>query len=345
MIFVKTRNKLVFVFFLNLMLLGKLSFADEVSESSWLDDMEIKLSAKGSIDYWAGDSDDFESNWKTKDVNIKLEAQFNDAVKAVLVAELNRNLVIDGENVSSKFSWETFLEEAYIQIDYDKINNTPIALVFGRIDSTYGTTFRGMAITHRDLIYADTYYKYVWGVAVVLKKELLKDILDKVEISVFENSENDFDFGGGAGAAIRISKTLTKALKMKASVLASKIEKKDDYDKKAMVTFIYGSTSGRWKAYINGLVLDGKYDDSRLGASAGFMFDLWKGEVAMEISVLQSIAKEIGLAYHIPVGEFIKIAPEFRYRFDIENKETDEEFSIGVRTTLDFGTITLKEKN
>lgn len=302
--------------------------------SNWL-----KVEGEANLDYFAKDSNDYETNLRLKDSRVRLSAQVARGLKAVVGAEISRRLIKDGVSVGSQvFDIERFINEAYIEIRMSEITGTPVAVVLGKHAMAFGQQVSGLPMYQDNLLYNLGKKEDVIGVTVTLEKAALAGVIDSLELSVFEAGEKDLKIADVGGMSIRMSKAIAQQLKATASGMA--IGKDNNYvwadaEKRAALGFVYTGKKGTWKAYAEGIYFEGNAanPNKNWGTNAGVAVKAGPGDVVLEYAYLEATAHQIAAAYNLPVGHNLVISPEVRYNF---NNDGSEEFRAGVRSKVKF---------
>lgn len=314
--------------------------AEQGNDQSGLDTSWLSVDGEANMDYFANSNNDYESNLRSQDVRIRLTAEIAKGIKAVIAAKLDRSLIKDGSEVNGeKFDLEKFIEEAYVEIRMDQLTGAPVAVLVGKHAMAFGQNASRLPMFKDNLLYDVSKQDQVMGITVRLDKELLGEVIDSLEVSVYENGAGDLKIGDGAGFSFRMTKQLTEKLKATASAMATQkgsSKEWDDMDKRAAIGVVYDNGNGTWKAYAEGIVFDGyaQNPNASYGGTAGVAVNAGPGEVVAEFSFIEKTAKEVAVAYNIPVGRNLVISPEVRHTM---NEDGSDNTRFGIRVKAVFG--------
>lgn len=302
--------------------------------SQWLN-----VEGETNLDYFAKDSQNYETNLRLQDSKVKLTANVARGLKAVIAAKLSRMLIDNGTSVGSDvFDAEKFINEAYIEVRMSEITGTPVAVVLGKHAMAFGQQASELPMYQDNLLYNLGKKEDVIGVTVKLEKAALAGILDSLEVSAFEAGEEDLKIANYGGLAIRMSKNLTQQLKATGSAMVIGQDNNyvwSDAEKRAALGFVYSGAKGNWKAYAEGIYFEGNAanPNKNWGATAGVAVKAGPGDVVVEYSYLEATAHQIAAAYNLPVGRNLVISPEVRHNF---NDDGSQDTRFGVRSKVKF---------
>lgn len=305
-------------------------------DSKWL-----RVEAEANLDYFGHKSNDYETNLRLQDARVRTTSQIARHIKTVMTYQIERMLIENGvETSGATFDYEKFIEEAYVELTYNEETATPVAVLIGKQAAAFGQQASRLPMFKDNLLYDLTRHEQVIGVSMKLEARFLEQVLGSLEVSVFENSQNDLKIGDAAGASIRLSKAITSKLKATASAMA--IAKDNNYnwsdaEKRLSLGVVYDNGKGSWKTYAEGVVFEGntKYPNSNYGFQIGRAKQVGRGEVVIEFSYLENVAKELAFAYNMPVGKNLVISPELRHQW-ADDGSGDQDTRLGVRTKVRF---------
>ena len=308
------------------LLSGNLAQAEEAPP--WL-----KVEGHANFDVIGSSVDNYERNLRVQDAEIKFELLLREGIKVVIKTELEQRL---DKNLRQKdFDFQKVIEEAYIQIETDKISGLPKAIVtFGEHSMAFGQKVRELPMFKDALLYRIGKQGEVIGLTVELPDNFFK-IVDSVAISVFEAGANDLEIANEKGGSIRLTKKLSDRLTGEVSALIKENPNTDIKEKRGSIGVVFQSEDGTQKIWFEGLVVDGnpQYKQTTLGTQIGGSYKLGPGSIVVEYQYLQDQAHELAAAYNLPVGTWLVLSPEIRHRKDLSGKKPDETV-IGVRARI-----------
>lgn len=305
--------------------------AAATEKSPWLN-MEADL----NFDVLGKSSQDYEATMRV-DASLKFEFLMHEGVKAVVKARLLSDVMRDGNRSTINVnSIDEFLEEAYIQIETDKISGMPRAIIMaGKGQMAFGQDTTDVPMYRSDLLYNLQSVKEVVGLTVTLPVNFLK-IVDSVALSIYENGPQDLKIADRNGLSVQLRKQLSQQIAAQVSVL---VQETSAPDKEIRTSFgvVYQDTSGRFKVWAQGLVFDHNpiMPDTKFGGQLGGSAKLGPGSVVIQYEELQKHARELVAAYNLPVGEGLIISPEFRYTKNTVTNSDDKLIGVRARVLLD----------
>lgn len=298
----------------------------------------FRVEGEANLDYFAKDSQSYETNLRVQDARVRLTAQIGRHVKAVLTTQLERMLIDNGVEVGSGvFDIERFVEEAYIEFVRNEDTGMPMAVIIGKHAIAFGQQASRLPMFRDNLMFDLTRHEQVIGITVRLDQKWFNRVLGSLEVSVFDNTQHDLKLGDAAGMSIRLSREITRNLKATASAMA--IAKDDNYDwddaeKRLALGVVYATETG-WKAYAEGVWFENnaKYPTSNWGVTVGGAKQVGRGEVVIEFTYLDNVAYEFAAAYNLAITRNLIVSPEVRHiRYDGGGEDT----RVGVRTKVRF---------
>jgi hypothetical protein len=296
----------------------------------WLD-----MSGSINFDVIGKDSNDFSRDLRVQDVELRFEILAKKGIKLVIKAELERvlNKYINDEDLSTKI--EQMLEEAYIEIETDKISGLPRAVItVGKQRMAFGRQIAELPQFRDSLLYQLQNEEEMIGLTVTLSPKFF-NIVDEVAVSLYETGAGDFKISNDKAVSVQLSKKLTQQLEMQIAALMKQHGQLPE-EKRARVGFVFTSEDGRVKVWADGLVMQDNptYQDARYAGTIGASMKLGRGAIVIEASTLQKVAKELAVAYNMPVGAHLVLSPEVRLT---EKENGDRDTVIGIRARLEFG--------
>ena len=295
----------------------------------WLD-----VSGNINADTTAGKNADWDKNLRIQDAEVRFEVLARQGMKLVIKAELERilNNAINDENLDTKI--EQMLEEAYVQIEADKFGLPRAVIKFGKHTMAFGQQISSLPMFKDSLLYKLNNESEMVGLTVSLPVNFFK-IADEVAMSLYETGAGDMSISKDKGVSVQLSKQLNSQIKLQISALMKQHGTAAN-ESRGSVGFVYTSTDGNLQIYAEGIVMKHNPEliDSRYAATAGVAYKLGKGAIVVEASMIEKVAKEIALAYNLPVGSALVLSPEVRYIIK-ENGDTDT--VVGIRARIQFG--------
>lgn len=312
------------------------SFAD-TQVTPWL-----RVGAEANVQTTASSVADYEESLKG-DVGLRFEVLMREGIKAVIKARLEQTFVENGQSKDwQKVEIENLIEDAYIQIETDKVTGLPRAIITaGKHTMAFGQAFTELPMFRDSLLFNLNAERYMMGLTVTLPADFLK-VVDTIAISLYENGAGDFKVADEKGIAIKASKALSQQLKMQASALMKENANTTDKETRGSLGFVYEDADGKYKVWAEGLVFDNNpsMSSTRLGGQVGGSYQLGRGAIVVEYQYLDKQAKELALAYNLPVNSYLVIAPEVRYR---KNEDGSNATRVGIHARVQLDKIDTKK--
>lgn len=297
----------------------------------------IKTESDINFDFTGKKSENYELRLKM-DAAFRFEVIAREGVKAVVLARIEQLLYENGDWVAlQNLDWEKVLEEAYIQVETDKVSGLPRAIVtFGKHDMAFGQAVNQTPIFRDNLLYNLSQEREVIGVTVELPVKFMS-VIDSVAMSVYETGFGDFDISNKIGGSIKVSKKVMRLLEAQASALIKEQAGKDEL--RGSLGFVFTSPNGNYKVWAQGLVFDNNPNlpNTEWGAQIGGSAKAGPGTVVVDYQYLENHAHELVVAYNLPVGSHLMLSPELRQTWDLGGVGADE-FRVGVRTRIYYST-------
>lgn len=296
------------------------------------------LNVDGQINFDANskNSNDYEtSHLRVQDAELRFELIIREGIKAVVKAELESKL--NSSTMDNDFDMDKFIEEAYIQIETDKISGLPRAIItVGKHEIAFGQHATELPMFKDGLLYDLTKQNEVIGMTVELPTNFFK-IVDSVAVSVFEAGAGDLKIADEKGMSLKLTKKLSDQLQAQVSYMMKEHAGTTDKEQRGSIGFVFSSKDGNWKVWAEGVVVTKNplYADDTKGGSIGGSYKVGPGTVVVEYSYLQDQAQEIAAAYNMPVGSNLVLSPEVRHRKDLSGTGSDDTV-IGIRARLQF---------
>lgn len=308
----------------------------------------LRVGAETNIDTTASKIADYEASLKA-DVSLRFEVLMREGIKAVIKARLEQTLVENGEKSDwQKVEIEKLIEEAYIQIETDKISGLPRAIITaGKQTMAFGQAFTELPMFRDSLLYNLNAEREMVGLTVTLPANFLK-VVDSIAVSMYENGPGDFKVADEKGVAIRVSKSVSNQMKIQASALIKENAGMTDKETRGSLGFVYADADGKYKVWAEGLVFDNNpaNPDTKLGGQIGGSYQLGRGAIVVEYQYLEKQAQELAIAYNLPVNSWLVIAPEVRFRKSENGQPNNTTVGIQARIQLDkINTKSLKTRN
>ncbi len=300
------------------------------------------LDGQVNFDVRASSLEDYENHLRVQDAEIKFQLLIREGIKAVIKTEFEQRL---DKNLRQKdFEFQRMIEEAYIQIETDKVSGLPRAIItFGQHSMAFGQKYRELPMFKDALIYGIAKQGEVIGLTMELPHNFF-NIVDSVAISIFEAGSNDLEIAKEKGASFRLSKKVSDRLSAQVSGLIKELPNTNVKEKRGSIGLVFNSEDGKQKVWFEAIVVDGnpKYKETTIGTQLGTSYKVGPGSIVLEYQYLQEQAHELAVAYNLPVGTALIISPEIRRRKDLSGTRPDETV-IGVRARI-FTHIESKHK-
>lgn len=293
----------------------------------------IKVDGQINFDVTGNSTDSYERTLRVQDAEVKFEILVREGIKLVVKTELEQKL--NKATMDDKFDIGKFIEEAYIQIETDKISGLPRAIITaGKHAMAFGQNYHELPMFKDSLLYNLSKEDEVIGFTVELPANFFK-VVDSVAISLFEAGSGDLKISDQKGASIRLSKELTSQLSAQISGMMLENAGTNVKEKRGSVGFVFRGQDGSWKVWAEGLVIKDNpvYKDTTLGGQVGGSYQVGPGAVVVEYQYLDKQAHEVALAYNLPVGTWLVLSPEIRHRMDRTGTGTDST-TVGIRARL-----------
>ncbi len=304
------------------------SFAKAGETPPWL-----HVEGQANFDVRGSSVQDYESQLRVQDAEIKFELLVREGIKLVVKTEIEQRL--NKASREKDFDVEKSLEEAYIQIETDKVSGLPRAIIkFGKHAMAFGQRYHELPMFKDALLQGLNKENEVIGLTVELPGNFFK-IVDSVAISLFEAGGGDLKIADEKGASIRLTKKLSDRLAAQISGLIKQNPNSNTSEKRGSLGLVFQSEDGTQKIWFEGVVVDGNplYQGTALGAQVGGSYKLGPGAVVVEYQYLKDQAQELAVAYNLPVGTWLVLSPEIRRRKDLSGSRSDETV-IGIRARI-----------
>lgn len=305
-------------------------FADEES-APWL-----KVSGDVNVDATGKKSADYEANLRA-DASLRFEVLVREGIKLVVKARIEQQLRQSGQSQDwQEQELEKVLEEAYIQIDTDKVSGLPRATItLGKHQMAFGQALTELPMFRDALLYNLNAEREMVGMTVTLPTNFLK-IVDTVAVSLYEAGAGDFKISDDHGASIKMSKRLSDKVTAQVSGMMKEHAGQSDNETRGSIGFVFDGGEGSFKVWAEGIVMNhnpSMTDDTVYASQLGASKKLGRGTIVVQYEVLQKTASELTVAYNIPVGSRLTISPEVRMTTP---EGGDTETQIGVRARVQF---------
>jgi hypothetical protein len=310
------------------MMLSSSAHATELPD--WLD-----ISGSVNFDVTSDDMKNIDAALRAQDAELRFEILAREGVKLVIKAELERvlNKYIKDENLDAEL--EKMIEEAYIQIETDKVSKLPRAIItVGKHRMAFAQRLAELPMFKDSLLYKLTNEEEMLGLTVALPVNFFK-IVDEVAFSLYETGAGDFKISKDKGMTVRLSKKVTQQLELQISGML-KEHGTADKELRGSVGFVFTSNDGRWKVWAQGLVMEKspEYVNSKYAGAIGAAMKLGAGAIVVEASTIENHAREVAVAYNFPVGALLILSPEVRY---LRHENGSDETVVGIRARIEFG--------
>lgn len=312
------------------LLAGAYAHADE-QVTPWLNvGGDINLDASGKS------TNDYEANMKIE-ANLRFELILHEGVKAVIRARIEQELMQNGKGMDDfqRVELEKAIEQAYIQIETDKLTGGPRAVIMlGKGEMAFGQDVLQLPMFRDSLLYKMAREREVIGITVELPVNFLQ-VIDSLAVSLYESTAGDFKIGDGRGVAVQMSKRLSNQIQAQVSALFKDQNGFGTTEKRGSFGFVFNSDDGTYKVWTQGLVFDGNTSmpNTDYGAQVGGSMKLGPGDIVVDYQYLQKNAQEISLAYNLPVSSWLVISPQVTRHIDETSAQADST-RVGVRARV-----------
>lgn len=316
---------------LSLILSAGFSIAD-TKVAPWL-----RVGSDATVDMTSSKIADYEASLKGN-LDLRFEVLMREGIKAVIKARLEQTLVENGKTKDwQKLEIEKLVQEAYIQIETDKVSGLPRAIITaGKQTMAFGQAMSGLPMFRDNLLYNLNAEREMIGLTVTLPANFLK-VVDSVAISMYENGAGDFKVADEKGVSIKVTKALSEQLKVQASALIKENAEVTDKETRGSLGFVYTGKDGKYQVWAEGLVFENNpaMPNTTFGGQIGGSYQLGRGAVVVEYQYIEKQAKELAAAYNLPVNSWLVIAPEVRFRKHDNGQPNDTRVGIQARIALD----------
>jgi len=291
----------------------------------------LKVEGSANFDANGSSATDYERSLRVQDAEIKFELLVREGIKIVVKTELEQKL--NESTMDNDFDMDKFLEEAYIQIETDKLTGLPRAIITaGKHQIAFGQHYTELPMFKDSLLHSLSKQDEVIGFTVELPTNFL-NIVDSVAISMFEAGAGDLKLSDERGTSIKLSKNLSNQLAAQVSYMMKDTAGTDIQEKRGSIGFVFKSEDGSWKVWAEGLMIKDSpaYSETTYGGQVGGSLQVGPGAVVVEYQVLQKNASEVAVAYNLPVGKYLVLSPEVRHRM---NEGGTDETTVGIRARL-----------
>ncbi len=323
-------KKMTMSFVVATLLTTSTALAETSGLPGWLD-----ISGNVNFDVTGKDSADFESDLRVQDAEVRFEILAREGVKAVIKLELERQLqqAIDDEDIEKELA--QLVEEAYIQIETDKVSGLPRAIVTaGKHRMAFGTRLSQLPMYKDSMLYKLLNEEELIGVTLDLPHNFF-GMVDSVAVSLYETGAGDFKISKDKGASVRASKRLSSQIE---ATLSGLIKENGDADKetRGAVGLVFTSNDGKFQVWSEGIVMKNNplYADSKYAGTLGAAMQAGRGIVVVEASAMEKNGQELAVAYNMPVGSYLILSPEVRLT---KTDSGDKDTTVGIRARLEFG--------
>lgn len=274
------------------------------------------------------------------DSYIKLTYQSSEKLKAILRGKFQGIYDFQTDEWTT-FKFADFLEDAYIIVS--NVGGKPVTFVIGKQAVAYGHIVSQMPNFNNDLVNDLSYMSELFGFTFQLDVEDMK-LFDKMEISVFENQNNDLAIGDITGASIRFTKMITEKFKVTASALRRGYDdpfNNDLVEQRASIGAIYIDNDWSYWADVFAFKDVPFFPDSNKGFSAGVAKNFRKQRVSAIVESVDNYANSAGMGYDYFYNNTTTISSELRY-FKYDN---DAKMRYGLSDELNISLIFRKKFN
>ncbi|MBY0471792.1 hypothetical protein K2X30_11550 [bacterium] len=333
------------------MQLTSVAFAADPAKSN----VQLDAGLNYNVEYFKSKQGDYKNNLLLKETQVTLGAVIADRIRAKVVLNADRPLVINGVEQSKTFDMAEAVREATIEVALDKETGQPVVLVIGKQFAAFGQQATALPYSNNSPSYDAGHYERAIGMTVALNKNIF-DLFDKAEISAIASRQDETELGKGAGGSIRLTKAFTKAWSAQASAMNVKkdnLDGTDRNDSRGSIGVVYDD--GSWSAYAEGLALHGYSEGVKgmqYGATVGGAKAFGPGKVVAEWNVIETQAlaalggettgtnQRATLGYSIPIGRYVgtnlSIMPNI-VRVENEGMPSDNQYGLTVSGSIGKG--------
>ena len=302
-------------------------------------DLSNSVEVQAHFDWKQSDNKD-ESDFRTKDAEIKAQLMLGKQLKAVVKLELEQYFEDNGIVVLNSKSVAKAIEHAYLAFVPAKDGSVIAKVVFGKHRVAYGTDLAYTAMYQDGLYYDIARQDEVIGMTITLRPQT---IIDQLSVSVFENGEGDLDIADTYGASFKAYKALSKAFVATLSGMWKETGAADD-EYRVEIGLLYRNKANGITGYARGTLMENHptFGDA-YAAVIGLVKELGNGwgRAVLEGSYIEDYASQLTFAWLFNPfgGKNIQVGPEVRYTsYDnpviIAGKSVTEDTTYGVRVTV-----------
>jgi hypothetical protein len=304
----------------------------------------LKVSGDVNVDTTGNSANDYEAKLKL-DATLRFEVLMHEGIKAVIKARIEQVLIENGEKAAAQsLELEKMLEEAYIEIQTDKVSGLPRAIVtVGKHEMAFGQALSKLPMFRDNMLFNLAAEREMIGLTVTLPVTFFK-LVDSIAVSLYETGAGDFSISDNKGASVRVSKQMSQKIKAQASALIKENAGMTKKESRGSIGFVFDGGEDSYQVWAEGLVFNNNptYSETRFGSQIGAAKKLGVGTVVVEYSYLDKYAHELAVAYNIPVNSWLVISPELRHTKDSTGFAEDNT-RIGVQARVMFQTESTKK--
>ncbi len=290
-----------------LALMSQPAMADD--DASWL-----HMQTQVNFDGMSSTVDKFENNLRAAETEIGFEILLHEGIKLYLLNDIT-SLLKKG-SAEEKVKFAEMLEEAFIQIETDKISGLPRAVIsFGKQLMAFGQGYNEIPLHEDTLLYELTRQADVIGLTVELPNHFFK-MVDSAAISVFESGEADFKISHEKGMSVQLKKNFSERMAAQLSALIKQNPESDHLEKRGSIGFVFQNKDGSKKVWAEGIVTEYRPEtpNHTLGFQVGASQKLGRGTIVIETEYIMNQAADLTIAYNLPVGSLFVLSPQIRWR-------------------------------
>jgi hypothetical protein len=320
----------------------------------------LRVSGNINFDVNTSKNSDWDLDLRTQDAELRFEVLAREGIRFVVKAELEKliNKALGSQNQNNSdlpnspqnpVQWDghhvdqivsEMLESAFIQIESDKFGLPRAVITFGKHNMAFGQITSMLPMFKDSLLYKLNTESQMIGLTVALPINFFT-IGDEVALSLYESGAGDMEISKDKALSVKITKQLLNQVKFQVSALL-KEHSNAELESRESMGFVFKSTNGELVIWSEGILMqyDPHYPHSEYGASVGTSFKVGPGMIVIEASLIEKYAREIALAYNMPIGSNLILSPEVRY---ILYENGIDDTVLGIRGRLQFSSKKTKK--
>jgi hypothetical protein len=267
---------------------------------------------------------------------ISVNATWKDKVRLILTGKLEKIFKDNDVEFTDDFSFDEFLQEAYIEIR--DVNGTATAVVIGKQPIPFGQNVQAMPIFGLNPMADLQSIEEVYGITLDFTDGLL-DLFTQFEVSVFESEGGDLEIGKIDGLSVRMSQMLNESVQLTGSYarLGNDHIPGAKTEQRVSLGIIFESIDGKLIGWAEGIAFSENpdYPKSELALTIGGMIRATNTtDIIIEYSAIEDQVKQYSIGSRTALTKNISLGLEIRYDNYVEQKN-DLSFNANLNYVFD----------